>query len=98
MLLPTDRRVVEALEVFMHHAPQGASEDPQSPPSPQAVLTKYFDTSSTTPTLLLYHLEVRALALFTPDVTFNPLNPSILINPLCPKAAVVNPFGTGCMI
>ncbi len=61
MLLPTDHRVVEALEVFVNHAPQGASEDPQSPPSPQAVLAEYFDASNTTPTLLLYHLEVCTL-------------------------------------
>ena len=58
MQIPTDHRVIEALEVFTHHVSQGASEDPQSPPSPQVVLKKYFDTSNTSPTLLLYNLEV----------------------------------------
>ena len=79
MLLPTDSRVVEALEVFMHHGPQGASEDPQSPPSPHVVLKEYFDASNTTPTLLLYHLEVQRLTpfYFNPFDTAFPFDPGI---------------------
>ena len=58
MLIPTDHRVADALEVFSHQAAGGASEDPQSPPSPQVVLKEYLDTSSSSPTQLLYNLEV----------------------------------------
>ena len=68
LLVPTDPRVAQAVEVF---APQdvggGASED-SSPSSqdgsrlsPQMVLDQLFSTSGTTPTQLLYNLEVRDL-------------------------------------
>ena len=62
MLIPTDHRVVDVLDVFSHQASQGASEDPQSPPSPSTVLEDYFSPTNTTPTKLLYNLEVRGLA------------------------------------
>ena len=58
MLIPTDHRPGEAMDIFTHHAPQGASEDPQSPASPHTVLRDYFDPAKTTPTKLLYNLEV----------------------------------------
>ena len=58
MLIPTDRSVSDVLEVFTHQTPGGASEDPDSALSPQAVLEKYFTPSSASPTQLLYNLEV----------------------------------------
>ena len=64
LLVPTDPRVGQAVEVF---APQdaggGASEDSSpssqdgSCPSPQAVLDQLFSASSNKPTQLLYNLE-----------------------------------------
>ena len=59
MLLPTNQQVTDALEVFTYQPSEGASEDPQSPPSPQTVLEKYFGTNNTSPTQLLYNLEVN---------------------------------------
>ncbi|CAI8010592.1 Ubiquitin carboxyl-terminal hydrolase 24, partial [Geodia barretti] len=58
MLIPTDPRPVENMEIFTHTTPQGASEDPQSPASPHTVLRDYFDPAKTTPTRLLYSLEI----------------------------------------
>ena len=58
MLIPTDPRPVEAMEIFTHQAPQGASEDPQNSASPHTILRDYFDPSKTTPTKLLYSLEI----------------------------------------
>jgi len=58
MLLPTNHQIMEALEVFTYQPPEGASEDPHSPPSPQAVLEEFFGTNNTSPTQLLYNLEV----------------------------------------
>lgn len=37
---------------------EGASEDPNLPSSPEAVLNEYYDASNISPTLLLYNLEV----------------------------------------
>ena len=59
MLIPTDPRPVEAMEIFTHQAPQGASDDPQNPASPHTILRDYFDPAKTTPTKLLYSLEVQ---------------------------------------
>ena len=59
MLIPTDRTVSDLMEVFTHHTPGGASEDPDTPLTPQAVLEKYVSPSSTSPTQLLYNLEVH---------------------------------------
>jgi len=61
MLLPTNHQIMEALEVFMYQPPEGASEDPHSPPSPQAVLEEFFGTNNTSPTQLLYNLEVQCV-------------------------------------
>lgn len=58
MLIPTDPRPVEAMEIFTHQASQGASDDPQNSGSPHTILRDYFDPSQTTPTKLLYNLEV----------------------------------------
>ena len=58
MLIPTDRTVSDVLEVFTHQTPGGASEDPDVALTPQAVLEMYFTPSSTSPTQLLYNLEV----------------------------------------
>ena len=58
MLIPTDRTVSDVLEVFAHQTPGGASEDPDTPLTPQAVLEKYITPSNTSPTQLLYNLEV----------------------------------------
>ena len=58
MLIPTDPRPVETMEIFTHQTPQGASDDPQNPASPHTILRDYFDPSKTTPTKLLYSLEV----------------------------------------
>lgn len=59
MLIPTDRSVSDVLEVFTHQTPGGASEDPDSALTPQAVLEKYVSPSIASPTQLLYNLEVR---------------------------------------
>ena len=59
MLIPTNHAISDALEVFIHQTPGGASEDPDTPLSPQAVLEKYITPSSTSPTQLLYNLEVH---------------------------------------
>ena len=58
MLIPTDHRISETLEMFTSSTPGGASEDPQSPASPQTILDEYFNPSNTSPTKLLYNLEV----------------------------------------
>ena len=58
MLIPTDRTVGDVMEVFTHQSPGGASEDPDSALTPQAVLEKYISPTSTSPTQLLYNLEV----------------------------------------
>ena len=58
MLIPTDRTISDMLEVFTHQTPGGASEDPDTPLTPQAVLEKHVTPSSTSPTQLLYNLEV----------------------------------------
>ena len=61
MLIPTDRTVSDVMEVFTHQTPGGASEDPDSALTPQAVLEEYISPSSTSPTQLLYNLEVQVL-------------------------------------
>lgn len=61
LLVPTDTRVAQVIEVF--EPPQlggGASEDSQGVScTPQTVLEELFSTSETSPTQLLYNLEVR---------------------------------------
>ena len=58
-LIPINQKVLEALEVFIHPmSSEGASEDPNLPSSPEAVLNEYYDASNISPTLLLYNLEV----------------------------------------
>ena len=57
-LIPTDSRVLQALEAFGPQSGGGASEDSQENVTPKTVLEKYFSTSETTPTQLLYNLEV----------------------------------------
>jgi len=49
------------MEVFVHSQMErtGATEEPDTPTSPQAVLNKFYSTTNTSPTLLLYNLEVR---------------------------------------
>ena len=64
MLIPTDRTVSDMLEVFTHQTPGGASEDPDTPLTPQAVLEKFITPSSTSPTQLLYNLEVHTIVLY----------------------------------
>ena len=59
MLIPTDYNVSDMLEVFTHQTPGGASEDPDTLLTPQAVLEKYITPSNTSPTQLLYNLEVQ---------------------------------------
>jgi hypothetical protein len=60
MLVPTDTRKAQAVEVFTPQAGGGASGDSQGDSStPQAVLEQLFSTSGTSPTQLLYNLEVR---------------------------------------
>lgn len=63
MLIPTNHTVSDVLEVFTHQTPGGASEDPDVTLTPQAVLEKYIAPSSTSPTQLLYNLEVRIYTL-----------------------------------
>ena len=58
MLIPTDPRPVDTMEIFTHQTPQGASDDPQNPASPHTILRNYFDPAKTTPTQLLYSLEI----------------------------------------
>ena len=58
MLIPTNHTINDVLEVFTHQTPGGASEDPNTPLTPQAVLEKYIAPSNTSPTQLLYNLEV----------------------------------------
>lgn len=60
MLVPTDSRRMQAMEVFSPQAGGGASDDSQAnSASPQAVLEQLFSTSGNSPTQLLYNLEVR---------------------------------------
>ncbi len=84
LLVPTDPSVMHAVEGF---APQevggGASEDSApssqdgSRPSPQAVLDQFFSTSRTTPTQLLYNLEVRGCENYFQNhlISLPPLSP-----------------------
>ena len=60
MLVPTDARLAQAVEVLgPAQSEGGASEDSQEKLlSPQAVLEQLFSTSGTSPTQLLYNLEV----------------------------------------
>ena len=59
MLVPTDSRILQALEVFSPQLGGGASEDLQEKGStPQKVLEQLFSPSGTSSTQLLYHLEV----------------------------------------
>lgn len=62
MLIPTDHRIAEVMNVFTHTPLEGpgATEDPDTPTTPQGVLGKYFSTSCTSPTQLLYNLEVKS--------------------------------------
>ncbi len=63
MLIPTDHRLSEVMDVFTH-APlegAGATEDHATPTTPQAVLTNYFSPTNTSPTQLLYNLEVKTI-------------------------------------
>ena len=57
-LIPINQRVLEALEVFVHQTPHGASDDTQAPPTPQEVLEEFYDASNVSQTQLLYNLEV----------------------------------------
>ena len=60
MLVPTDSRKMQAMEVFSPQAGGGASDDSQGNlASPQTVLEQLFSTSGNSPTQLLYNLEVR---------------------------------------
>lgn len=61
MLVPTDTRVAQAMEAFGPAqsgggASSGESQEKQL--SPKAVLEQLFSTSGTSPTQLLYNLEV----------------------------------------
>ncbi len=65
MLIPTDNRVSEMMDVFTH-APlegAGATEDHATPTTPQAALSNYFSPANTSPTQLLYNLEVKQAAM-----------------------------------
>ena len=57
-LIPINQRVLEALEVFIHQTPHGASDDTQAPPTPQEVLKEFYDATNVSQTQLLYNLEV----------------------------------------
>ncbi len=65
MLIPTDHRVSEMMDVFTH-APlegAGATEDHATPTTPQAALSSYLSPANTSPTQLLYNLEVKQAAM-----------------------------------
>ncbi len=63
MLIPTDHRLSEVMDVFTHTQLEGAgaTEDHATPTTPQAVLTDYFGLTNTSPTQLLYNLEVKTV-------------------------------------
>lgn len=63
MLIPTDHMIAEQMDIFTHVPLEsaGATEDSNVAISPQGVLTKHLSTMSTSPTQLLYNLEVRRL-------------------------------------
>ena len=59
-LIPINPQVLEALEVFIHQKPEGASDESYSQPSPEDVLKEFYDVATISPTQLLYNLEVGA--------------------------------------
>ena len=66
MLVPTNVRIAQAIEVFGPQSGGGASEDSQEKvASPQCVLEQLFSTSGTSPTQLLYNLEVHTYLTYT---------------------------------
>ena len=60
MLIPTDTHITEVMDVFTHTPLEGAgvTDSADTPTTPQAVLSKFFSPANTSPTLLLYNLEV----------------------------------------
>ncbi len=73
MLIPTDHRVSEMMDVFTH-APlegAGATEDHATPTTPQAALSNYLSPANTSPTQLLYNLEVKQAAMSISIMWYN---------------------------
>ena len=71
-LVPTNSRIIQAMEVFGSRPGGGASDDarPDSS-SPSSVLSDLFSTSQTTSTQLLYNLEVLSSCLIPIDLSFS---------------------------
>lgn len=73
ILVPTNTRIIQALEVLGPRPGGGASDDSQSEGiSPQFVLEELFSTIETSSTQLLYNLEVLSSCL----IPIDPVTPS----------------------
>ncbi len=71
LLVPTNTRILQALEVFGSRPGGGASEDAQQDSaSPSSVLADLFSSSRTTSTQLLYNLEVLSSWLIPITLSF----------------------------